>query len=153
LNCRLAAVQFLAGLLNTGTILIDQAGAIQAEYRLHLRPSGQPGVGDRFYREILNSAPRLIERVDLPMRDNNQYADLPQLLIDAGFDPSDRKFAALASREKVPVFQATDSDWLQHRATLEACGIQVRYLCGDNRNSWFTNDNPQNRPSPARPRG
>lgn len=140
LGCRLAAVQFLVRLLDTGTILIDQAGAIQAEYRSHLRPSGQPGVGDRFYLEILNSKPHLVERVDLPLRDDGQYADLPQPLINAAFDPSDRKFAALASREKVPVFHATDSDWLEHRATLKACRIQVNHLCGLDKNSWFTKD-------------
>ncbi|WP_342235816.1 hypothetical protein [Inquilinus sp. OTU3971] len=136
-DCRMAAISFLQGILKSGRILVDFAGEIQGEYRKHLNAGGQPGVGDRFYQEVLNSAPRLIERVELPRREDGEYADLPQALIDTGFDPSDRKFAALAHRENVPVVNATDSDWLDHRATLEDNGIAVRFLCGCDRAAWF----------------
>src|SRR4051794_35012976 len=67
-DCRLAAVTFLQLLLKSGAILLDLDGAIQAEYRALLNPSGQPGVGDRFYREVLSSAPHLVERIELPRR-------------------------------------------------------------------------------------
>ena len=137
-NCRLAAVTFLQLLLKSGTILLDFDGNIQAEYRTYLNPSGQPGVGDRFYREVLNSAPHLVDRVELPKRADGEYVDLPQPLIDARFDPSDRKFAALAKREKVPVFNATDGDWVDHHATLEANGVIVDFLCGCDKAKWFT---------------
>lgn len=138
LNCRIAAVEFLLELLSSGKLLVDRAGEIQAEYRRHLSPRGQPGVGDRFYCEVLNSAPQFVERVDLPRRDDGEYADLPQALIDAGFDPSDRKFAALGRRENVPVINATDSDWLNHRTMLAEHGIRVRFVCGCDRTKWFT---------------
>ncbi|MGO9431005.1 hypothetical protein [Rhodoblastus sp.] len=82
--------------------MLDQAGEIQAEYRRYLNPRGQPGVGDRFYLEVLNSAPKRIERVELPKRDDGEFLDLPQALIDVNFDPSDRKFAALAKRKRRP---------------------------------------------------
>lgn len=137
-ECREAAVRFLMDVLKSGKILLDFAGEIQNEYRTYLSPSGQPGVGDRFYQAVLNSAPRQIERIDLPKRDDGEFADLPQALIDANFDPSDRKFAALARREQVPVFNATDSDWLDHRATLNDNGIQVAFLCGCDKATWFT---------------
>jgi hypothetical protein len=137
-DCRLAAVKFLQSLVKSGTILLDFEGEIQAEYRTYLNPNGEPGVGDRFYREVLNSIPNLVERVELPRRADGQYADLPQPLIDAQFDPGDRKFAALAKREKVPVFNATDSDWIDHHAILEANGVIVEFLCGYDRKKWFT---------------
>jgi hypothetical protein len=137
IDCRIAAVRFLQELLKSGKILIDLAGEIQAEYRKHLNPNGQPAVGDRFYQAVLNSAPHLIERIELPKRYDGEYDDLPQALIDVNFDPSDRKFAALARRERAPVINATDSDWLKDRAILDANGINVEFLCGCDRTKWF----------------
>jgi hypothetical protein len=135
--CREAAVTFLSELVKKGTVLLDVEGAIQAEYRNHLNPSGAPGVGDRFYQEVLRSAPKLVERVVLTKRHDGEYDDLPQALIDVGFDPSDRKFAALACKEVVPVHNATDSDWIEHSITLANAGVQVKNLCGCDTNLWF----------------
>lgn len=138
ISCRIAAVTFLKELLGVGTVLLDLEGQIQEEYRSYLRPSGQPGVGDRFYQVILHSSPSLVERVELPRRSDGEYVHLPQSLIDEKFDPSDRKFAALAQRENVPVFHATDRGWINHAETLAAEGIQVEHLCGCNKEEWFT---------------
>ena len=135
--CRKAAVNFLSELVKNGTVLLDVEGAIQAEYRNRLNPSGAPGVGDRFYQIVLHSSPQLVERVALPKRPDGEYEDLPQSLIDGGFDPSDRKFAALACKEGVPVYNATDSDWIEHSTTLAAADIHVENLCGCNTNLWF----------------
>lgn len=139
IDCRLATVKFLQRIRRSGKVLMDQAGEIQAEYRTYLNASGQPGVGDRFYQDVLHSAPSKIERIELPKRGDGQYADLPQALIDANFDPSDRKFAALAKRENVPLVNATDSDWLNHSQTMKDNGIQVTMLCGCDPNGWFEN--------------
>lgn len=137
-SCRIAAVTFLSELVRNGRVLLDVEGAIQAEYRNHLNPSGAPGVGDRFYQEVLHSAPKLVERVSLLKRLDGEYEDLPQALIDVGFDPSDRKFAALARKENVSVFNASDSDWVEHSITLTAEGIQVNNLCGFDTDLWFS---------------
>ena len=137
LSCRLNAVRFLQRLLNTDRVLIDLAGEIQTEYRTYLNPNGQPGVGDRFYQEVLHSAPSKVERIDLPKLESGEYADLPQPVVDAGFDPSDRKFAALAHKEQVPVANATDSDWLFHRNVLEANGVRLNFVCGQQPQGWF----------------
>lgn len=137
LACRIGAVTFLQKALASGKVLVDLAGEIQAEYRKYLNASGQPGVGDRFYQEVINSAPRLIERIELPKGDDDEYTDLPQALIAANFDRSDRKFAALGGREQAPVINATDSDWLNHRATLEGNGIRIQFVCGCDKTKWF----------------
>jgi hypothetical protein len=128
----------LKKLLISGTVLLDAEGEIQSEYRRYLNPRGAPGVGDRFYQEVLHSSPRLVERIVLARRDDNEYADLPQALVDAGFDPSDRKFAALAYKEGVSVFNATDTDWIEHADTLLRSGIQVNNICGCNTDLWFS---------------
>lgn len=137
ITCRIAAVTFLSNLVINGIILLDTDHAIQEEYRRHLNPRGAPGVGDRFYLEVLHSSPNLVERVNLPKRPDGEYEDLPQSLIDAGFDPSDRKFAALACKEGVTVHNATDSDWIEHSTTLACEGIQVNNLCGWDVDLWF----------------
>lgn len=136
-SCREATIRFLMQIRKSGRVLLDQEGAVQAEYRRHLNPSGQPGVGDRFYQEVLNSSPNRVERIDLAKRADGEYLDLPQALIDANFDPSDRKFAALAKRTGAPVANAVDSDWHHHQQILAANGIRVDYLCGCDPMKWF----------------
>lgn len=135
--CRQAAVEFLIKVLAEGRIVLDIAGDIQAEYRRKLSPSGQPGVGDQFYRVVINSAPSVVERVELPKTANGDFADFPPDARLEKFDLSDRKFAALSRRECIPVFNATESDWLEHRTALAANGIEVRFLCGCNPSAWF----------------
>ena len=78
LECREAAVRFLVDVLDKEErVVLDAEGNIQAEYRRRLRPIGQPGVGDRFYRTVLQDWTRC-ERVSLPKRDDGEYVDLPQ---------------------------------------------------------------------------
>ena len=135
--CRLAAIEFLTAVLKSGRIVLDVGGDIQAEYRRHLEPRGQPGVGDRFYLEVLNSAPRRIERVDLPKLPDGAYADFPSDPALDRFDRSDRKFAALARRERIPVSSATDSDWHDFHVPLKANGVDVNFVCGTSTKEWF----------------
>ena len=136
-QCQKACILFLTKLLRRHRILLDQAGAIQEEYRRYLNPRGQPGVGDRFYLEIINSSFERIERIPLPKRADGEYEHLPQAVIDAGFDKSDRKFAALACLANAPVANATDSDWLDHHAILTKNGIVIEFVCGFCRDAWF----------------
>lgn len=46
--CQEATIEFLVEILRRNKVVVDEAGKVQAEYRRHLNPSGQPGVGDRF---------------------------------------------------------------------------------------------------------
>ena len=115
---------------------MDLAGDIQSEYHRYLNPRGEPGVGDRFYREIINSGNR-IERVELLRLPDGTYPDFPTDLALDAFDPSDRKFAALSRVANAAVVNATDSDWLDHRAALAKHGITVEFACGCDRSCWF----------------
>src|SRR3954451_18638777 len=80
IDCRLAAIDFLEETLATRCVLLDLAGEIQAEYRRYLSPTGQPGVGDRFYLQILMSAPARVERLELRQDAFGAYADFPETL-------------------------------------------------------------------------
>ena len=136
-ECRQAEVRFLRRILDgNDRVVVDRHGDIVREYRARLNPAGQPGVGDRFYWLVLNDYAQC-ERASLPRRADGEYADLPQALIDAGFDRDDRKFAALAKREGIPVATAVDSDWLDARPALAAGGICVYFVCGRDPARWF----------------
>jgi len=137
LDCRLEAVRLLQEAIKFGTIFLDNGGEIEDEYRNHLNPRGQPGVGDRFYLEVINSSPNIVARVDIAKRDDGEYCDLPQAIIDVGFDPSDRKFAAVAIKSGAKVYNAVDSDWVEKRAVIEGSGIEIEFLCGCDLNQWY----------------
>ncbi|MFZ1814257.1 MAG: hypothetical protein WBO55_05630 [Rhizobiaceae bacterium] len=136
LECRIAAVELLLKALRNGVIYLDAAGEIQNEYRTYLNPNGQPGVGNQFYREVINSHPQKIIRVDVSKKADGQYEDVPQTIIDAGFDPSDRKFVAVALKSNSGVHNAVDSDWVNDRALLEANGVKIVFLCGCDPTQW-----------------
>ncbi|UWQ50648.1 PIN domain-containing protein [Leisingera caerulea] len=135
-DCRKAAVTLLMKAIEKGKVFLDSEGAIQDEYRRYLNPKGQPGVGDRFFLEVINSHPNKVARVDLQKRADGEYLDLPQAIIDSGFDPSDRKFAAVAKKSGAKVYNAVDSDWVERRTVIEANGIEIVFLCGCDPAQW-----------------
>jgi hypothetical protein len=152
IDCQHAAIAFFEELLKRGRVVVDREGEIFAEYRRHLNPSGQPGVGDRFYQRLLQE--NRVKREPLPRDDDGEYADFPRDPDLAGFDRSDRKFAALARRAQVPVANATDSDWLDHCETLARHDIKVHFVCGCDREQWFARDPADSRaPGSGRRRG
>ena len=138
IECRLAAIDFLNLLIEEGLTILDIGGAIHEEYRRYLHYNGQPGVGDRFYTTVLNSAPTRVERIELPTDPaTGEFVDFPNDPALNNFDQSDRKFAAAARRRNVPVSNATDGGWLDHNAILGANGIVVEFVCGCDRGTWF----------------
>lgn len=138
IDCRLAAIDFLSALVEKGRTVLDLGGEIQEEYRRHLNPSGQPGVGDRFYQMILNSAPARVERVELPTNPlTGDYLDFPGDPALAHFDRSDRKFAAAARRCGLPVAIAVERGWLNHKPALGKNGITVEFVCGCDPAKWI----------------
>ena len=61
------------------------------------------------------------------------YLEFPNHQGLAGFDPSDRKFIAVANAHpsKPHILQATDSKWWGHRRALAEAGITVHFLAPD----------------------
>ena len=141
IECRLAAVDFLKLLIENGKTILDLGGAIEAEYHRYLSPSGQPGVGDRFYQMILNSAPKSVERIDLPIDQNTgEFVDFPNDADLASFDLSDRKFAAAARKADVAVVNATDTDWSTYKSALQRNGVAIEFICGCDPLLWFSDN-------------
>ncbi len=138
LACREAAIDFLMGLMEQGHVVVDSWGAVLEEYMRHLDAGKKPGVGHLFLLTIIRKRSLFARFVDLPKLADGSYADFPDAPRLAKFDPSDRKFAALARRENVPVANATDTDWLKHEGPLADNGIRVQFLCGTDPTTWFT---------------
>lgn len=130
--CQLKAIEFLEMLVAKDRTIIDSGNRVLTEYRKRLKAEGQPGVGDQFFRHLLDNqgntkAVRVVEESDAradPLRHAFTHGNL------SGFDPSDRPFALCAAVGRARVVTATDSDWLIHEVGLQACGVRVDFVCG-----------------------
>ena len=135
ITCIRACIETLKRIRAEHRIRLDDAGLILKEYRQQLSFSGQPGVGDAFFKWLwANQANELFcHRVTLtPIDDDPQnFAEFPADADLTGFDPSDRKFvaAALAENEPVPIFNATDTDWWRFREALARHHVTVEFIC------------------------
>ena len=129
LQCQAFCVERLGSVVADEIIAIDDRGAILQEYRRHLNFSGMPGVGDMFFKHVFNYQYRenRVRRTPItPSADDGRgFEELP----DNTLDRADRKFLAVAVVANAVVLNATDSDWLEHKALTESLGVQVEQLC------------------------
>ena len=128
-RCQLACIETLRGLVERGTVAVDDGNLILDEYRNRLNFAGGPGVGDMFFKHVFNHQYQggRVRRVPVtPVEDERRgFEELPE----NRFDPSDRKFLAVAVAGRAAVLNATDGDWGEQRALMEALGVEVNELC------------------------
>ena len=95
------------------------------EYSDRLNFSGSPGVGDRFFKHLLDCwcQDGLVRRVTVTRSDDDRkgFEELPE----NAFDRSDRKFLAVAAVANAVVLNATDGDWSEHKALMDELGVEV----------------------------
>lgn len=131
-RCQLACIDALLSAREQGAA-IDDAQRILTEYRAYCSYSGQPGVGDAFFRWLWNQQgnPQKCRTVTITPHDERGFVEFPDDERLAGFDPSDRKFAAVAKTagDAPPVLNATDTDWWEAREALAEHGVSVDFLC------------------------
>ncbi|MBS1911948.1 MAG: hypothetical protein JST22_08190 [Bacteroidetes bacterium] len=136
-DCELACINALAESRTSNMILLDDQGLILGEYRQRLSHSGQPGLGDAFFKWLWDNQanPRYCKQVMITPTNREattfrEFPDDPEL---TAFDPSDRKFVAtaVASRLRPTIINATDTDWLDIQEPLKRYGIAVRFVCPD----------------------
>ena len=127
--CQIACITAIMEIRSDGIAVLDSGGSILAEYVRHCSHSGQPGVGDGFFKYLFDnqySGARVrlapITSIDDPQRG---FAELPKNTLDR----SDRKFLAAAVVARAVIINATDSDWLQEQALVERLSVVVRQLC------------------------
>lgn len=134
-KCVGACIDALLALRDARVVALDEGRLILQEYRSHASVTGQPGVGDWFLRYLYDNLANatLCRLVRLTPVDGDTFAEFPTDRALAGFDPSDRKFVAVAlcCQPRAEVLNATDSDWWDYRDPLQRHGLRVRFLCPD----------------------
>lgn len=127
--CQHACVVALRSLIADEVVVaIDDRGDILAEYGRHLRHAGRPGVGDAFFKHLHDYQwTARVHRVPISPNDDEErgFDELPP----NNFDPSDRKFLAVAVAARALVLNATDSDWGEHADLMQNLGVEVHQLC------------------------
>ena len=129
MRCQLTCVETLKNLTSREVVAIDDAGDIFKEYKQRLNFSGMPGVGDAFLKHVFNNQYQndRVRRVAVtPTEDDRRgFEELPENT----FDPSDRKFLAVAIVANAVVLNATDTDWSEHGTLMDTLGVNVTQLC------------------------
>ncbi|MCZ2114538.1 MAG: PIN domain-containing protein [Anaerolineae bacterium] len=132
--CRLSCIESLEK-ARKGRVLIDDGQRILGEYKDYCSFAGEPGGGDAFFKWLWDNQvnPKHCRQVSITSMRNSEtdfeeYPEDPEL---AGFDPSDRKFIAVAcgSGADPDVLQATDSKWWPLRNAFQRNGVRIRFLC------------------------
>jgi hypothetical protein len=129
-DCSLASVEFLLDCSKDETLLLDAEYRILNCYARHCNWSGEPGVGDEFFRWAHDNAARL-RRVSVPVTPEGDFTHFPPDPRLITFDPDDRIYVAVvcAAGEGVRLVNAVDSDYSQHLVPLTESGIGVIELC------------------------
>ena len=134
-DCVLACIQELTEARDQRILLLDDHGLILEEYRKYLSPSGQPGLGDAFFKWLWDNQANTehCRKVAItPIGANGkgfvEFPDDPEL---ERFDRSDRKFVAtvLSDGGNAPVVNASDTDWWIYRDALQRNGVTIHFVC------------------------
>jgi hypothetical protein len=132
-ECVLSCAQYLNNPRKSDILVIDSDWLIIGEYRRKNSDSGQPGVGDAFLKWVLTNRtnPKHCEQVHITQISENDFTEFPRSQSLAGFDPSDRKFVAVALThpQRPAIANAVDSDWRNFEEALAEHGIKVDFLC------------------------
>jgi len=134
-DCRRTCVAFLRDVRSSGVVLVDDGRRIFGEYLRPFRHRRQPGVGWSFARWLMDGARARRQLRAIPIRpragDQEDYEEFPREASLAAFDPSDRKFVAvaLASGLDPDIANTVDSDWAMFHSALQAVGVRIQFLC------------------------
>jgi hypothetical protein len=116
-------------------LVIDNRWRIIREYQANLNNRGQPGIGQAFLKWVLTNQQNhelCISVAITPKQSQSEdFEEFPSHPDLASFDPSDRKFVAVAAthRSRPRIAQATDSKWWGWKDALRESGIKVHFLC------------------------
>ena len=133
-ECVQYCVEAIEHVTNKCQLVLDAGNEIFDEYRQQLCMSGQPGIGDSFMKWVHDTQWRPPEENRVVITKNgDSYDEFPDHDGLQEFDPSDRKFVAVANAhvKKPPILQATDCKWWGWNDALRAVGIVVIFICPD----------------------
>ena len=136
IECIMNCIKYLRKIINDeAKVVIDDKWLILKEYRNNLSASGEPGIGDHFFRWILTNqknSERCIQLSLIPDQSNKtNYEVFKSDLNKLPADPADIKFLAVAffADGKAPILEATDCKWWGWQKSLEKHAIRIEFLC------------------------
>jgi hypothetical protein len=131
--CVDACVRLLYEVKENGRIAIDDSYQIIKEYLNKTQPQVGKRPGDAFLKWLLrnDANPARCDRVAIVAHAKRGFVSFPVDVRLDGFDPSDRKFVAVAAAhsERPAIAEAADSKWLGWAPALKDHGIMVEFLC------------------------
>ena len=136
-DCAASSAKALREVMATGHVFIDDGGRMMTEYRANLKLNGQRGPGHVFFVWLLTHewGGIRVTRVPLTPKYDDQYdfEELPKPPDGVRYDPSDRKWLAVAAAhdEHPPILQSFDSKWWGWREALGNAGISIYFLCAE----------------------
>lgn len=149
-SCVEACVQALVSMQLGGTVVIDDGFRLLQEYQHKTRAAAPRGVGDVFLKWLLRNLgnPERVAQVTITELPGNMFAEFPAPELQAEFDPSDRKFAAVAGAHpgRPPIWQAADCKWLNWWQALAAHGVRVEFLCQADALTFYRHKFPHKHP-------
>lgn len=114
-------------------VVVDDGQRILKEYRRHCSFSGQPGVGDAFFKWLWNrqADSQRCRQVKITPDAKRGFKEFPDDRRLKNFDRDDRKFVAVAQAagDAPPVLNASDTDWWHAREVLREHGVKITFLC------------------------
>lgn len=146
-ECVAACVSRLLDIKQSGVTVLDDNHEILSEYLKSPDLLKTNQMGGQFLKWLLqnkNTQTR-VELVPLTKLSDHEFAEFPDLALP-NFDPPDRKFVAVANAHpnKPPVWQSTDSKWLDWWPALKAKGVRVEFLCSDEVCKFYRKKFPNN---------
>ncbi|MDE0241170.1 MAG: hypothetical protein OXQ84_13425 [bacterium] len=128
-TCQLACAEKIVELTEQGIVIVDTIGLIVDEYGRALNHSGAPGLGDAFFKHVVNHqhGGKRVQRVCITCTadDCRGFEELPENSLDR----SDRKFLAVAVVAGATILNATDSDWAEQTALVQQLCVEIEQLC------------------------
>ena len=115
-------------------VVLDEDDEIFNEYKVLLHFSGQPGVGDAFFKWLHDnrwSFPAS-ERIKLH-KTNDSYTEFPIEMEVENVDVSDKMFFAISNAHpaKPAILEAADTKWWKWKEAAVKCGISIVFMDED----------------------
>ena len=111
-------------------VVFDEDEEIFNEYSNYLDFSGQPGVGDKFFKWFHDNRYKYADtKVKLHKTDTG-YIEFPIEMEVSNVDPSDKKFFAVSNGHphKPNILQAVDAKWWNWFEAAKKCGIHIDFI-------------------------
>ena len=135
--CRKVCYQRLDRASAREQVVVDNQFLILHEYQNKLDPRRRPpSPGGEFVLHVLRNManPAKVSTVNLTPTNSERtsFAEFPpDSVLEAAFDPADRKFvaASYAHAERPPIVESADSKWLGWEGRLKTHNIHLEVLC------------------------